>query len=1305
MSFINVSDLGVQNRLQMEQQIENSNLVEPKKQKKKINVYSNQRNKVIKKLANDPKDKLLNMANSNFKSDPCSSTGPSIVILSSNTGSTINIDNNYQNNKQCNSVYNNFESDCYLTSLSSSISKVMNQINSSQVGGAVSNSNTNQRINNDELSLSGFKNIQRITLKHQNFFQHFGSEDTHLSRCCFCHVIMPYNILTLNEHAAKCKKHIESNLNHLRRFTCIVCDKTMRTLKHWKLHVISPSHFDNCVNENNNVSFDCGGCKVFFFGNKEQILNHCKTVHKNPSGLPYIFKCLPEVFHELSKGNQKCWVFCSPCKQFSTSHVNCSLQNKPSNKNIKYFHCGTCSIDFICTQDVYNKHWVSCEHFMLEHLKAKIGYKPNCQSIDNLKLPPIFLNRFTLKNEKAVCNDCSFQMVSNEETISFHLTKCIPKSNLGGKNTTNINKFFCVVCNEEKADFSEWKLHLISSSHLIKCHKFDDLVSYSCTLCSLHCYGSICYVYEHQNIHSNSSEENLSHFMAFNYKRINKELKSKDYYYCEDCETYSVVNSSDHWNKSHKTKLKRLVCQPCRVEFLCIEENNLFDRHILSSEHIVLKYMGTNNLEQKPLKSSLLNDELRGNTDSLCIQESIKSSFSNTIKTFSNWFVEDKNKVICKSCNDSFSIDRNVLISHMLACEQDLTTKNLAKNFSKTNINSFKCLSCPFITSDCKTWETHAISHVQLRISGLYSYFCKCCSSLLYGNMNDIEYHLNNEHSTVISEVSIETMMAKQFTRRNDSGIVKELDIMSYCEPCKKIFKTFENPNHFNTDSHLSIASDTVELFYCKYCQVEIYSSSTTIECHKMTAEHIILSLKYSELDHNDLPKALKLDAHLLKYAASQVLYEKISNIGFFCFVCDYLCTTLDIWKTHINGKKHVNSSKQSSCMNHRCKICKILLFGKRNDMFEHYDNKLHSVLKMHKSLAVNNVQKGNDMSWQKNKETKHVCNIEPHLKSNLTVSDNIITDQTPNKDEINSFQKMLDKLYIQSNDQQDCSTVGESVTHSLTKATNHSLGLNDVVSNILKEPTLDVKTNLLKEPADDVKTNLLNKTPNMFLQRSIQNYSHSYELKIKLLKESISQKKEISQQKMYYCVVCDFITLLKDKWTEHNSTVHLNEIPVRKQLFCDTCNLHQVGPTYNLNAHYNTTEHKNVVEILKIYNQNKSIDNKTKQNDENKINLLLNKPSSVTKTNDKPELSNNQKLEKESAHRKVMIEIKSNYIIVLNTSVGYLLTTLYFILLKGAKNVYKKNSWAELKKVFAPYGHFGVYPKNNSVLINFRKW
>jgi len=50
-----------------------------------------------------------------------------------------------------------------------------------------------------------------------------------------------------------------------------------------------------------------------------------------------------------------------------------------------------------------------------------------------------------------------------------------------------------------------------------------------------------------------------------------------------------------------------------------------------------------------------------------------------------------------------------------------------------------------------------------------------------------------------------------------------------------------------------------------------------------------------------------------------------------------------------------------------------------------------------------------------------------------------------------------------------------------------------------------------------------------------------------------------------------------------------------------------------------------------------------------------------------------------------------------------YKLYKMFYSIL-GANSEYKENNWAELKKILSIYGYFGSFPKQNSLIIIFRK-
>jgi len=415
----------------------------------------------------------------------------------------------------------------------------------------------------------------------------------------------------------------------------------------------------------------------------------------------------------------------------------------------------------------------------------------------------------------------------------------------------------------------------------------------------------------------------------------------------------------------------------------------------------------------------------------------------------------------------------------------------------------------------------------------------------------------------------------------------------------------------------------------------------------------------------------MKLDTHLLSYVTDQHLYDSTQNIAFFCFVCNYLCLKLDVWKSHINSKKHINSSK-FLCMDHRCKICKTLMFGYRHHMFEHYSNRFHSMLRQFKSMKSTAVLK-------QHCEAKHTCNMETTSENNQTVvfNENISGDSSTNNNAVNLSTKMMNELSIQSNilkessllevstsnnvieshsidefshkssSHHDGSVVDESITKisetKLLRKTIDELPLesNDCHDRIMEESTTNLSKKLFEKKIED----------KSLLESNTKIYKEFYGTKLNVLYDMLNQNQEIKPQISYYCASCDFITEIEKHWDEHNLTNHLNEVGVRYKVFCDACSLYLVGLS-NLDEHVKTIEHKNMLDFKKIieskYLKKK---NKPKKKIEKNSNFIAANPSDVTQTSKTDiQQTNGIKIdEKEASNRKIMIEIKGNTVIFIN--------------------------------------------------------
>lgn len=1258
------------------------NLVSSIEQKKNTDkrrrkrTYANLKfNQVTENIADYKKNSELNMTKTCLKISSCTSSYENNeVTLRSNSTPTLLIENIYHNRdhvaKHSNYLPKDISPKLLSTYSDSSSSKPLEDNRYFKVNVIQSNVNMDSKDNLKKRKKRRPKNNFQVNIlgyKYINQFEKYENSDK--VRCNFCYCLFDEDESKLTNHAKECKTEKRSNFDV--KFNCLVCNKEFKTFKKWKSHAIMPSHLSKCTIENDYVSYNCGSCKTLYFGRIEEISNHSKLLHHDSSHLPCIFKCMKKIFHEfviVDPGSTASWTFCGPCRKYSCEEFNCILYNH-NNKKINEFNCKSCSLSLICNKLVYDNHLLSCEHIMLERLRATNEIS---QPVDELKLLPIFLNRFIIDGEKATCNDCKLQMVANEKTIIVHLTECNCKTDFGGKNLTKFKTFFCAVCSLSLTDFSKWKYHMVSPSHLIKCFNINDLVSYTCEICELHCYGSEHNVSDHQKIHPNNSEKKLSEYIAFNFRRINKDLSCNDFYYCEDCETYAeTVINSEHWNKSHKTKLKRMICRACRTEFFCIEGNELFRRHLLSSEHITLKYLANRSsfqdLVTSPVnKSQILSTQNSEDHEPSCSKDTSKMTKSNDLlvfKSYSNWFrnSEDQNKAICTSCEDLIDINENAFLDHMLVCEL-LSTGNVPK----LKINNFKCFKCNFHSKMYDAWKNHAILHKTLNPHGLYSHFCKICNSIFYGKIDDIELHLNNEHKKKNSNIRLEAvLLAEQLVNRKNN-FCKFSDAMCFCELCKKMFRVADNPNHFNTNTHIFLASDLTELFYCQYCDIEFNSSYEIFEYHKLTVEHIILSSIYNNVNDENLPLSSKLDNLLFKYIKNQKLYNETQNIGFFCFDCNFVCISLTIWKNHINCKKHDNSSK-GLYLDHRCKICKTLMFGKRQHIFEHYSNCFHLMLKQFKLMPF--IEK-NDSLLQLNSEMKSLNDVKPNPDKNQT---GVVDDNTTPIDikEAYSLTNMMDELSLQSNSKCGNDTIEGSSTniqvpnevHLVSKVmnklpfqqniqyeenasgestcnTDETNSMVKIIKKLLFQSNTQYNDgNKLEEPTfknNEINSNITDKLP---VKTNSQNYINYYAVKVNMLKEILNQKKEIKPQMSYYCAPCDFITAVDRNWDEHNSTIHLNKDELRHHIVCNICSLCQVGPSDNLKEHINTDEHKSMVEFQKLCD---SI-NMKKTNNET-IEKIENKNGPVPDTNlnnNKHEKKHKKDEEKEEINRRLFIEVK----------------------------------------------------------------
>lgn len=362
-------------------------------------------------------------------------------------------------------------------------------------------------------------------------------------------------------------------------------------------------------------------------------------------------------------------------------------------------------------------------------------------------------------------------------------------------------------------------------------------------------------------------------------------------------------------------------------------------------------------------------------------------------KSILDWFFFEQDIYKCLVCGQLITHECDLLM-HLFNCN-----KIALGNNNETLVQQFECLECSFKCIAYNEWVKHAILHSKQSSTELYSYFCELCCSMFYGEQPKIINHCKNEHFINHPLLPMESfIMQKLFNDRKDEKN-NYYDKTYFCEPCKKHFNVKENLIHFNTDSHVLVASDITELFYCQSCQIEFNCSFNMFFKHKLSVEHIILNSNHVAKNEKIVSKPSELDFYLLKFAINKQLYEETLNIGFYCFLCNYLCFALDEWKKHINNKKHSNLVKGSN-LDHRCKICKTLMFGQRHQIFEHYKNQLHSLLRAFK-LQIKNEESS----------TKVLEEI------NQDIEDNVRNKEISTKDKIDEELSVENELYEQNID------------------------------------------------------------------------------------------------------------------------------------------------------------------------------------------------------------------------------------------------------------------------------------------------
>lgn len=424
--------------------------------------------------------------------------------------------------------------------------------------------------------------------------------------CYFCDTInlIHSNIISpLLKTISQWDSKRSSQIN-IQDFTCLVCSYNSKCFQKWKTHIMSKEHMSMCHILSKVCSYFCKACKILFYGPENLIYEHQKNVHGCKNNLSNISILMSELMKCLDSRSKHIY-FCALCETVSKNKIHTS--GKHLTKQTLYY-CKYCNATFLCNNEELDFHEASVEHLTFKFIYSiKKGIEVNslesqkqdkitkitrdiCTEIKPLKLPLIIFDRFQkTSNSMAKCNFCNVNVNWNTQKIVKHINLCLNKDYL----TSTIHEihlgmiikaYECKLCGFYTNLFLNYKLHVISPQHLTNCHTSGDFYSYLCTICNLYIYGSKIQINNHLKKKHKTKITDLpflSEVLKENYKHTSN---------------HPVSNLIDYYSDQQNCEkdLFSVQCNACKISF-CMINDYEYKLHMISSEHIILKYFTPKN--------------------------------------------------------------------------------------------------------------------------------------------------------------------------------------------------------------------------------------------------------------------------------------------------------------------------------------------------------------------------------------------------------------------------------------------------------------------------------------------------------------------------------------------------------------------------------------------------------------------------------------------------------------------------------------------------------------------------------------
>lgn len=576
---------------------------------------------------------------------------------------------------------------------------------------------------------------------------------------------------------------IDENIQPKFKFNCLKCYFTTDSIDQWKRHLFKLDHISiNFDSDIKNYSHDCNLCKTHFYGSKSSILQHqCR-----PKFISLLSEVMAYVYTNYTVEDKQTMLhYCTDCFCYTYDLTITDFHIKKHSKDNNNSVCNSCRITFYgSNKEEFLNHKHSFEHIILWCLNGARSV-PKLSTNVIKKLPYYITKYFVISTllEQFCCIVCNTKNILTYEYIYDHFHKCISSKEIScADNCIPLLSVNCNVCNYSCSTIYEnfykcWVDHVISFNHLSKTEVEKEnkqkLISYYCYVSETVYYGTYSYITK-LILKTNNDIGRLlfiSDLMAKVYKRVtNAHFSCNILFCCGICQNYTDKHLFNCVHKNDESKL--LYCSTCLVKF---NVDSDYNEHLVSSEHIILKYFKSNQIGElmildhsmETMKIYLTNltesDDDDGDNDNDNTFNDEYDNDDSDNETFHETKYEDNNEVVNSMQNIKTHDPEENVISNLIEKLSAQQKKSAFNNYLRMNFElinqmpqasnvfveslSYICDICDLVVGNRDDWIKHdGLFHK--KNNDLSILYCDICRVYRVNTSSlNIDYHLvANEH-------------------------------------------------------------------------------------------------------------------------------------------------------------------------------------------------------------------------------------------------------------------------------------------------------------------------------------------------------------------------------------------------------------------------------------------------------------------------------------------------------------------------------------------------------------------------------